>query len=37
MFEASGITLGVVGATMALIARLLRRAVEMRDELDGFF
>jgi len=35
-FEASAITLGVVGATMALIARLLRRAVEMRDELDGF-
>jgi len=36
MFEASGITLGVVGAMMALIARLFTRAVEMRDELDGF-
>jgi hypothetical protein len=35
-FEASGITLGVVGAMMALIARLFARAVEMRDELDGF-
>ena len=37
MFEASGITLGVVGASMVLIARLLGRATEMRDELDGFF
>ena len=36
MFEASGITLGVVGASMVLVARLLRQAVEMRDELDGF-
>jgi len=36
-FEASGITLGVVGAMMALIARLFQRAAEMRDELDGFF
>jgi len=36
-FEASGITLGVVGAMMALVARLLRRAVDMREELDGFF
>jgi hypothetical protein len=37
MFEASGITLGVVGASMVLIAGLLRRAMEMRNELDGFF
>jgi hypothetical protein len=35
-FEASGVTLGVLGATLALIARLLKRAVDMRDELDGF-
>jgi len=35
-FEASGITLGVVGAMMALVARLLQRAVEMRDELEEF-
>jgi hypothetical protein len=36
-FEASGVTLGVMGATLALVAQLLRRAAAMRDELDGFF
>lgn len=35
-FEASGVTLVVLGATLALVARLLKRAVAMRDELDGF-
>jgi Protein of unknown function (DUF2975) len=35
-FEASGVTLGVLGLTLALIARLLKSAVDMRDELDGF-
>ncbi len=35
-FEASGITLGVVGALLALIARLYERAVDLRDELEGF-
>lgn len=35
-FEASGVTLGVLGLTLALVARLLKSAVDMRDELDGF-
>lgn len=36
-FEASAMTLGVVGAALAVFAQLLRRASAMRDELDGFF
>jgi hypothetical protein len=36
-FDGSGVALGIVGATLALVAQLLRRAAAMRDELDGFF
>lgn len=36
-FDASTVTLGVVGAALALIAQLLQRAADMRDELDEFF
>ncbi len=36
-FEASGVTLGVMGATLVFVAQLLRRAAAMRNELDGFF
>jgi hypothetical protein len=31
------VTLGVVGAALALFARLLERAVSLRKELDEFF
>ncbi|MFZ5748582.1 MAG: hypothetical protein ACOY45_13130 [Pseudomonadota bacterium] len=36
-FEASGVTLGVVGLSLILFAQLLARASGMRDELEEFF
>jgi hypothetical protein len=36
-FEASSVALGVIGLTLVLVARLLRRAADMRDELREFF
>lgn len=36
-FDGAAVTLGVVGATLVLVAQLLRRAAEMREELDAFF
>lgn len=35
-FEASGVTLGIVGASLILLAQLLHRASSLREELDGF-
>lgn len=35
-FEPSPVTLGIVGATVALLAQLLGHAVTMRQELDEF-
>jgi hypothetical protein len=36
-FDGAAVTLGVVGATLVLLAQLLRQASAMRDELDAFF
>jgi hypothetical protein len=36
-FEPSPVTLGVVGAALALFAQLLKRAASLRKELDEFF
>ena len=36
-FDGAAVTLGVVGATLMLISRLLKQAAAMREELDGFF
>lgn len=36
-FEASPVALGVIGVTLVLVARLLRRAAAMRDELATIF
>jgi hypothetical protein len=36
MLDGSAVTLGVVGATLALLSQLLKQAVSMREELDGF-
>lgn len=36
-FEPSPVTLGVVGAALAIFARLLGRAAAMREELETFF
>ena len=35
-FDGAAITLGVVGATLALLSQLLKEAVSMREELDSF-
>ncbi len=36
-FDGAAITLGVVGATLVLVAQLLQGAASMREELDSFF
>lgn len=36
-FDGAAVTLGVVGATLALLSQLLQQANAMRDELDEFF
>lgn len=36
-FDGSAVALGVVGATLMLVAQLVGRAAAMRDELDSFF
>lgn len=36
-FEPSPVTLGVIGAALVLLAQLLRRAADEREELQGFF
>ena len=36
-YDVAAITVGVVGATLILVAQLLREAVRMREELDEFF
>lgn len=35
-FDGAAVTLGVVGATLALLSQLLTQASSMQDELDGF-
>lgn len=35
-YDVAAITVGVVGATLVIVAQLLRQAVQMREELDGF-
>jgi hypothetical protein len=37
MFDGAAITLGVIGATLVLVAQLLAQASAMREELDEFF
>jgi hypothetical protein len=36
-YDVAAITVGVVGATLMLVAQLLRQAASMRQELDEFF
>jgi len=36
-FDGAAITLGVIGATLVLVAQLLAQASAMREELDEFF